>query len=131
VCSSDLPPAATLFQAGNASLLRNATGAARGSFQALVDNYPAHPLAPEAYVKLGISFAQEGNKTAADSVYALVPEKYPTSPSAATAVYKRAGLALGAKDNARYRALLQEVVDKYPKSDEAVVAQDLLKNLKP
>lgn len=125
------PPAATLFNSGKNSLLQDATGAARGSFQALVDNYPSHQLAAEAYVNIGMSFAQEGNKTAADSVYALVPVKYPTSPSAATSVYKRAGLALGAKDNARYRALLQEILDKYPKSDEAIVAQDLLKNLKP
>lgn len=128
---SGAPPAATLFQSGQASLLRNATGAARGSFQALVDNYPTHELAAEAFVKIGVSFAQEGNRTAADSVYGLVPEKYPASPPAATAVYKRAMLALDVKDNARGRALLQSIVDKYPKSDEAIVAQDLLKNLKP
>ncbi len=125
------PPAATLFQSGKQSLLSNATAAARGSFQTLVDNYPGHDLAAEAYVNVGMSFAQEGNKTAADSVYALVPTKYPASAMAPNAVYKRAMLAIEVKDNARGRALLQSIIDKYPKSDEAVVAQDLLKNLKP
>ncbi len=129
--ASGAPPAATLFQSGQASLLRNATGAARGSFQALVDNYPTHQLAAEAFLKVGVSFAQEGNRTAADSVFGLVSGKYPASPSAATAVYKRAMLAIEVKDNVRGRTLLQSIVDLYPKSDEAIVAQDLLKNLKP
>jgi TolA-binding protein len=40
-------------------------------------------------------------------------------------------MAMDARDSARARALLQQLIDKYPKSEERQVAEELLKNIKP
>lgn len=128
---SGAPPAATLFSMGSRQLLNRATGSARENFQTLINEYPAHELAPRAQAYIAATFADEGNRQAADSVYALVVDKYPASEAAANALYKRASMAMDARDSARARALLQQLIDKYPKSEERQVAEELLKNIKP
>jgi TolA-binding protein len=123
-----MPPAAQLYQTGNGLLMRNSTGTARQNFQDLIANYPTHALVPEAQLRIGHSFASEGNRVAADSVYALVVQKYPAATDAASeALYKRARFAEEVKDSVRFRSLLRELVQKYPKTEAGVTAADLLK----
>jgi TolA-binding protein len=123
-----LPPAAQLHSVGNRLLLSNSPGGARQNFQDLIANYPTHPLVPDAQLKIGHTFVSEGNRVAADSVYALVAQKYPAASEAASeALYKRAMYAREVNDTTRSRALLREIVAKYPKSEAGVTAADLLK----
>ena len=68
------------------------------------------------------SFAAEKNTGAADSAYAALVTRYPSSPRAAQALYKRARIKQSAGRTSEARTLYQELVRKYPKSDEAVLA---------
>ncbi|HVZ50037.1 MAG TPA: tetratricopeptide repeat protein [Gemmatimonadaceae bacterium] len=123
------PPPGTLWMLGRDALAKGATASARENFQTLVTSYPDHERAPDAQMYIGDAFASEGNKPAADSVYALVVTKYPGSAQAARSLYKRAQFAIEVGDKTRARTLLQELADKYPRSNEALLVGDLLKSL--
>jgi TolA-binding protein len=60
----------------------------------------------------------------------VVVERYPQSPRAATALYKRA-LAMEEKGNLTgARAALNQLIQKYPRSDEAALAREHLRTMK-
>ena len=63
-------------------------------------------------------------------MYARVASKYAGSPRAATAIYKRAVAAQNAGRTDDARDLFNQVVKKYPRSDEAALARDRLRALK-
>lgn len=122
------PPPAQLWTLGRDALTKNATASARENFQTLVDNYPTYERVGEAQMYIADAYAQEGNRPAADSVYAFVVTKYAGTPQAARSLYKRAEFALDAGDPDRARSLFQEIVDKYPRSNEHDLAADRLKS---
>lgn len=125
------PPAAVLWESGNASLTKGATGAARESFQTLVNNYPAYERTPEAQMYIADAYAQEGNKPAADSVYALVVTTYPNATEvAARSLFKRAKLAAEAGSPDRAKALYQQIIGQYPRSTLRELADVELKSLR-
>lgn len=128
--SSGAPPAATLWSLARQQLISGATGSARNGFQTLVNEYPNHELVPESQMNIAETYAAEGNKPAADSVYAMVVTKYPGTGSAARSIWKRANLAIEVSDKERAIGLLQEIVDRYPRSDVYENAADLLRTLK-
>ena len=76
------------------------------------------------------SYAAEKNLPAADAAYAAVVSNFASSPKAATAMYKRGMLALQQGQKAQARQLLEQVVSRFPKSDEAVLAEEQLKSLR-
>jgi TolA-binding protein len=53
--------------------------------------------------------------------------KYPSSPRAATAVWKHGVYLQKAKRDREARQAFQTLVDKYPRSDEAALAREQLK----
>jgi TolA-binding protein len=63
-------------------------------------------------------------------VYQLVVQRYPSSERAPTALYKHGLTLITAGRVQAARAALQQVVSKYPRSDEAVLAKDRLRSLK-
>lgn len=127
---SSSPGALTLFTAGKDALSTGAYSTARESFQQLLTSYPKADEAPRALLLIGESYADEGNKVAADSVYQLVTTRFPKSDPAATALYRRAQMLVDARKNAEARLLLDRVVKDYPSSDAAVLARDLLKSVR-
>jgi TolA-binding protein len=56
-----------------------------------------------------------------------VVTKYPESPKAPTSLFKRAQIAALQGNTTEARRLFTDVISKYPKSDEAVLAADELK----
>jgi TolA-binding protein len=60
-------------------------------------------------------------------VYALVVSTYPDSQRAATALYKRGVIAQQAGRNADARRFFNQVVNRFPRSDEATLARDRLR----
>ena len=66
----------------------------------------------------------------ADAAYAAVVTKYPDSRVAPNALYKRAQIALQKGNTPEARKLLQEVISRYPKSMEAELAAEQLKNVR-
>ena len=69
----------------------------------------------------------EGNGRAADSVYALVVERYPRSEQAPNALYKRASAARAVGQTQQANALYRQIVAQYPRSDAALLAQESLR----
>lgn len=124
------PGAATLFTSGREALANGAYNTARSSFSQLLTAWPNSDEAPRAMLFIGESYASEGNKVAADSVYLLVPTRFPKSDAAATALYKRAQMLVDAKRNAEARELLDRVIKEYPSSDAAMLARDMLRNIR-
>jgi TolA-binding protein len=80
-------------------------------------------------VYIAETYAAERNQAAADSVYGLVVQRYPRSPKAATALYKRALVLKSAGQSAAARASLERIVREYPRSDEAALAREQLRTL--
>lgn len=121
------PGPATLFSSANEQLKTGAYGSARRGFEQLVASYPDDELAPQALVKIGEAYAGEGNIAASDSVNQQVYTRYPKSPSAAIGMYRHAKLLWENNKKQEARPLLNRVIREFPRSDEAVLANDLLK----
>jgi TolA-binding protein len=123
------PGPATLLSDAVESLRANACTSARRSLDTFLTTYPNDPQASEALFYVGESYGSCGsarNTAAADSVYRLVVSRYPASPRAPSALYKRAQLLLDAGRNTEGRQLLDEVIQRYRRSDEAFRACELL-----
>ena len=104
--------------------LRGSPGTARALFTELLTTYPTSDLAPEAQLYVAETFASEGKRAEADSVYQVVFAKYPSSPKAADALYKW-GLSLEVqKKCVEAKAAIDRVTRQYPQSDAANLAKD-------
>jgi tol-pal system protein YbgF len=123
------PGPGQLFQSSLDQLRRGSVSVARSGFEELLRSYPDYEDAPEAMVYIAETYAAERNQVAADSVYGLVVQRYPRSPKAATALYKRALVLKSAGQNAAARAALERIVREYPRSDEAALAREQLRTL--
>ncbi|MES2179516.1 MAG: tetratricopeptide repeat protein [Gemmatimonadota bacterium] len=124
------PGPAVLFQTSLDQLRRGSSSVARTGFEELIRNYPTSEDVPEAMVYIGETYAKERNQAAADSVYALVIQRYPESPKAATALYKRALSMKAAGQSGQARTLFDRIIREYPRSDEATLAREQLRTLK-
>ncbi|MFI5229709.1 MAG: tetratricopeptide repeat protein [Gemmatimonadales bacterium] len=121
-----LPGPSTLFITAKDQLDNGAYVTARTGFQRLIDAYPTATDAPRALLYIGESYRAEGNTAAADSVYLLVPDRYPKAPEAATGLYKHGRILWDANNKAEARIVLNRLIRDYPNSDEAQLAKDLL-----
>jgi tol-pal system protein YbgF len=124
------PGPTQLYEQATAQLRRGSTGAARDGFQQLLARFPQSDLAPDAQFYVGETFAAEQKGAQADSTYRLVAERWPNAPRTAQALYKL-GLSLQRQGRrAEARAALEDVVRRFPRSDEAQLARDRLTELR-
>jgi tol-pal system protein YbgF len=119
-----------LYQEGIDNLRRNSYSTGRRLLQELLSKFPDSDHAPNARYYIGDSYMQEKNLDAADAAYAAVVATHPNAERAPTALYKRAQIAQMQGNIPRARQLAGEVKTRYPRSDEAVLVDDFLKNLK-
>lgn len=95
---------------------------------AFVKRYPNSTFVPSAYYWLGEFYlnASTPDQDAAQKQFDIVLNNYPNSPKAAAALYKTGALLdlRGKPQDARKR--MQELLQKYPKSAEAALAQSYL-----
>jgi tol-pal system protein YbgF len=120
------PGPALLYEQATAQLRRGSTGAARDGFQELLARHPQSDLAADAQFYIGEILSTERKTVAADSVYRLVATRWPNAPRTATALY-RLGLSLERQGNkADARSAFDEVVRRFPRSDEAELVRDRL-----
>jgi len=59
-----------------------------------------------------------------------VVSAHPTSAKAPTALYKRAQLLLRQNNATQAKQLFEQVIAKYPRSNEAALAEETLKTLR-
>lgn len=127
------PPAPTgpgptqLYEQATAQFRRGANGAARDGFQQLLARFPQSDLAPDAQYWIGETFAAEKKAPQADSAYRLVAANWPNATRTASALYKL-GLSLERQGKrAEARAAFDDIVKRFPRSDEAELARDRLR----
>ncbi|MEP6507110.1 MAG: tol-pal system protein YbgF [Gemmatimonadales bacterium] len=125
----DAPGPNELFQIGRDQLTRGGNSAARGAFSDLLKRFPDSELAVDAQFYIAESYAAEGSAASADVEYAAVVTKYAESPRAPTALYKRGVLAQSAGRTTAARRLYNELIRRYPNSDEAELARERLRVL--
>jgi len=124
------PGPSQLYTNGVDQLKRGSTSTARTIFQELLSTYPTSDLAPASQYYIAESLNKEKNVAGADVAYAAVVTKYGDSPFAPTALYKRALIAVEQGNTAEARRLLNDVISRYPKSDEAEFAAEELKRIR-
>ena len=127
-----------MFQIARDQLSARAWSSAREAFNKLINDHPTSDLVPDSYLGIADAYDAEGNAAQGDSVYRLIVRTFPTVDAAPRALYKL-GLSLDrqskvgaaadrSKKKAEARTTMQEVVTKYPRSDEATLATDWLRN---
>jgi tol-pal system protein YbgF len=104
--------------------------AARKGFQEFIKRYPESKNADNAQFWIGEIYYREKWYEKAILEYQNVIEKFPKGNKVPAALLKQ-GLAFSnIGDNANAKLILEELVRKYPKSNEAKVAAEKLKALK-
>jgi tol-pal system protein YbgF len=98
----------------------------RGQMENFLQRFPGHELVVNAMYWIGEAFFGEKQYESAILQFQEVIQKHGSHPKAAAALLKQ-GLtfhALGDEKNAR--VILQQVVERFPKSDEAKKAREKL-----
>jgi tol-pal system protein YbgF len=129
ISASETPGPNELFQIGKDQLTRGGNKAARAAFTDLLKRFPDSELAADAQFYIAESYAAEGANLRADTAYAAVVTRYGTSPRAPTALYKRGFLAQKGRRLTTARRLYNELISRYPDSDEAELARERLRVL--
>lgn len=117
-----------LYQIGRDQLSANAWSAAREAFNQLIREHPNSDLVPHAMLGVADAFDAEGNRVEGDSVYRAIGAKFASNEVAPRALYKL-GLSLARqKKMPDARKAMQDVARLYPRTDEATLASDWLRN---
>jgi tol-pal system protein YbgF len=106
------------------------TAKARDMFSAFAEQYPEHKLMPNARYWIGETYYIEKNYEQAIIEFQKVIKEYPGKEKAPAAMLKQALAFKELKDPKSARFVLQEIIDKYPQSEEYKAATDLLHKLK-
>ncbi len=124
--ASGVPGPATMFTSAVEEYRKGSYRTAQSGFEDLIKNYPDYDQNARAQVYIGDAFKSLGNTAAADSVYQLVEARYPNSPDVAGALWRRGRMLWDANKKGEARIVLNRLITKYPQSDEAALAKDLL-----
>lgn len=119
-----------LFTTSVAALRRGSLSTARAGFEEFVRAFPQHARVSEAQFFIGEAHAEGKDPGRALEAYAVVIDRYPTSPRAPTALYRAAAIELEQGNRDRARDLFQGLVERYPDSDEVALAQEQLQKLR-
>jgi len=103
--------------------------AAAREFRAFVEQYPNHPLAPNAWYWLGESYYVTTNYPVALDAFKQVVSQFPNSEKAPDALLKVGFTELELKHDADGKAALNAVIGKYPGTNAAQLAQERLRRL--
>ncbi|WP_207682690.1 tol-pal system protein YbgF [Desulfonema magnum] len=99
---------------------------ARDGFKLLLEKYPNSKRADNSQFWLGEIYYQQKWYEKAILEYQSVIEKYPTGNKVKAALLKQGFSFLNLGDKANGRLILQELIDRYPQSHEADIAEQKL-----
>lgn len=99
-------------------------------FEAFLKDNPGHKLAGNAYFWLGETYYAEKDYENAIVAYQEVVEKYKGGPKVPPAMLKQAYAFIELNDKKAAKALLGELVEKFPVSEQAAAAKKKLASLK-
>ena len=123
------PPPDVLYQNALTDYTTGKTDLATQEFGQFVKAYPDNDLAGNSYFYLAETAYRQGNFQEAARNYDLVLQNFPSGNKAASAELKKgfALMELGQKENGI--AALRHVIQRYPKSNEALQAREKLHKL--
>ncbi|MBU1163265.1 MAG: tol-pal system protein YbgF, partial [Proteobacteria bacterium] len=98
-------------------------------FKDLINKFPKSVHADNAQFWIGDSYYSEKWYEKAILEYQKVIEEYPKGNKVPASLLKQGFAFLNLGDKANARLILQELVNKYPKSNEAKIATKKLKEL--
>ena len=104
--------------------------AAREKFQELIKRFPNSERADNAQFWIGEIYYREKWYEKSILEYQKVIENYPKGNKVPASLLKQGFAFLNLGDNANSRLILEELIKKYPQSNEAKIAKDRLKGLK-
>jgi len=104
--------------------------AARNKFKELIERHPKSERADNAQFWIGEIYYREKWYEKAILEYQKVIENYPKGNKVPASLLKQGFAFLNLGDKANSRLILQELIKKYPKTNEANIAKDKLKELK-
>lgn len=103
-----------LYMLGMTYLNMKDVGQARNAFNDLEKKYAASSFVPKSKLELAEYFEQTANATSADSIYAIVLERFASdTPNASRAGFERASLARMRGDSVRALDLYRMTADRY------------------
>ncbi len=124
--AADAPGPEELFEMGIQQLNRGSPTTARIAFRRVLDDHAESARAADALYWIGESFRAEEPDSAVAAFEAVV-ERFPNSSRAPMALYKIGLDAERRGDDTAARLAFQRVVAGYPRSDEADLARDKLR----
>jgi tol-pal system protein YbgF len=119
-----------MYQAARQQFLRGSLVTARRGMQAYLQAWPQDAQVPDALYYVGEAFRPEAPDSAA-AYYGQVIARFPRSDRAPTALYKLGRLEEDRKNPAAARAWYLRLIRDYPASQDADLARDQLKQLRP
>lgn len=130
VAAGQADEATVFYNAALGQYRRGAYETARSGFLDFLLNYPDHELAPDAQYFVAETYASEGDLESALSELSKVGEGWSDSPRAATALYRSGILEVKRGRLSDARVYFQRVLDGYPGSAEAPLAEGELKSIR-
>ncbi len=124
------PGPSQLYQKGLDLINRGSYATGRAVLQEMLTTYPTSDLAPDAQYYLAESLFKEKNWAAADPAYAAVVSSYPNSSRVRNALYKRGQVAVQLGNIPQARQYFEQVIARFPRTDEAELAAETLKTLR-
>ena len=103
---------------------------ARKKFQELIEKFPKSERADNAQFWIGEIYYREKWYEKAILEYQKVIENYPTGNKVPASLLKQGLAFLNLGDKTNSRLILEELIKKHPKSNEAKIAKDKVKSLK-
>jgi TolA-binding protein len=102
---------------------------ARRFYRGFIQRFPQDGRAPQAYLEIGRSYALDGKHTQAAAEYQKVIDGYKTSNEVPEAMWLLGQAFYDLKFCTDARALLQDMVHRYPKSSRANEAKSRIREL--
>ena len=104
--------------------------AARGIFTKFLEQYPRHDLSANAHYWIGETYYSEKNYEPAILAFQEVIKNFPTKDKVPAAMLKQAMAFNAINDTKSATYVLKKLGEAFPKSDEAIKAKELLKEIK-
>ena len=122
--------ARSYYEAGVGQFNRGTLAAARSAFQQFLQAYPSHQLAPDAHFYLADILVQEDRIEDALDAFQQIPQLFPTAAKVPDAMYRVARLQVELGQRIEARATLERIVNTYPGTGVAVLAEELLREIR-
>jgi len=119
-----------LWRVAQEQYQRGSFGTAQQAYQQFLQEYPNHALAPDAHFYMADILAQQDRPEDAIEAFSEIQQLYPTAARVPDALFRVAILQRDLGRTSDARATLQRIVNTYPDAPMAMLARDLLDEIR-